>query len=179
MSFQRNHSHIEVENSYVQPRSDVHKASTVKLLEYPSKVDSTQPGTGFNTTTSGRAIVREKQHVKSWNRIVNSFSDWWMGELLALLVSIGTFIAIVIIVRKYDNRMLPNLPHNVSLNFVVSTLATVSKSSLLLAVASAIGQFKWLWISAKYHSLRDLQILDEASRGLLGASKLLASRMSR
>ena len=160
MSFQRSHGNIEeVETSYVQPCSDVHKASTVELLGYPSNVDSAQLGTGFNATTPPRALVRGKQRMKLWNRIANPFSDWWMGELLAILVSIVTFIAIVIILRKYDNRTLQKLPQNVSLNFVVSTLATVSKSSLLLAVASAIGQFKWLWISAKYHPLRDLQIL--------------------
>lgn len=179
MSLQRSHGNIEeIETSYVQPRFDVHKASTVELLEHPSNVDSPQPGIGFNATISQKAIVRGKQRIKVWSRIANSFSDWWIGELLAILVSIVTLIAIVIILRKYDNGTLPKLPHNVSLNFVVSTLATVSKSSLLLAVASAIGQFKWLWISAKYHPLRDLQIFDEASRGPLGAFKLLASRMS-
>lgn len=178
MSLQRSHGNIEeVETPYVQPRSDVHKASTVELLGYPSNVDSAQLGTGFNATTPPRALVRGKQRMKLWNRIANPFSDWWMGELLAILVSIVTFIAIVIILRKYENRTLPKLPHNVSLNLVVSTLATVSKSSLLLAVASAIGQFKWLWISAKYHPLRDLQIFDEGNRGPLGASKLLAPRM--
>ena len=164
--------------SHVQPRFDVHKASTVELLDHPSDVDSPQPGLDFNATTSPKPIVRGKQHIKVWTRIADSFSDWWIGELLAILVSIVTFVAIVIILRQYDSCPLPKLPHNVSLNFIVSALATVSKSSLLLAVASAIGQFKWIWISAKYHPLRDLQIFDEASRGSLGAFKLLASRMS-
>ena len=120
--------------------------------------------------------MQKKQRVKLWDRIVNLFSDWWMGEVLAILVSIFSFIAIVMVLREYNNRALPKLPYNVSINFVVSTLATVSKSSLLLAVASAIGQFKWLWMSANYRSLRDLQTFDEASRGPLGASKLLISR---
>ena len=64
-----------------------------------------------------------------------------MGELLAILLSINAFFAIVFILRKYDDHTLPRLPRNVPLNFVVSTLATVS---MLLAVASAFGQFKWL-----------------------------------
>lgn len=113
-----------------------------------------------------------------WIRAVNLFVDWWMGELLAILLSIMALFAIVLILRKYEGHSLPTLPHNMSLNFVVSTLATVSKSSLLLAVASALGQFKWLWMFSKQRRLRDLQIFDEASRGPLGASKLLASRRS-
>ena len=100
-----------------------------------------------------------------------------MGEVLAILISDLTLLAIVVILRKYNNRPIPRLPHNVLLNFVISTLATVSKSSLLLVVASAIGQFKWLWISDRHRPLRDLQVFDEASRGPLGALKLLASRM--
>ena len=74
------------------------------------------------------------------------FLDWWMGELLAILLSIIASFAIIIILLKCDNHALPTLPQNVPLNFVVSTLATISKSSLFLAVASALSQFKWFWM---------------------------------
>ena len=86
--------------------------------------------------------------------------------------------AIVVILRKYDDRGLSTFSHKVPLNFVVSTLATVSKSSLLLTVASALGQFKWLWVSSKHRRLQDLQVFDEASRGPWGASRLLISKRS-
>lgn len=101
-----------------------------------------------------------------------------MGELLAILLSIVAFFTIIVVLRKYDDHTLPTLPYNVPLNLVVSTLATVSKSSLLLAVSSALGQFKWLWMSSQQRRLHNLQVFDEASRGPLGASKLLASRRS-
>ena len=107
---------------------------------------------------------------------MNLFVDWWMGELLAILLSLVAFGGLCFVLLKYDGQTLPTLPHNVSLTFVVSTLAMISKSSLLLAVASAFGQFKWLWMSSKQPSLQDLQIFDEASRGPLGAAKLLASK---
>lgn len=111
-----------------------------------------------------------------WARVIKLFIDWWMGELLGILLSITTLFAIIYALRKYDGRNLPTLPHNVSLNFVISTLATVSKSSLLFAVASALGQFKWLWMFFKQRQLQDLQVFDDASRGPLGASRLLASK---
>ena len=113
-----------------------------------------------------------------WARVVNRFVDWWVGELLAILLSIITLFAIIYVLRKYDGHNLSTLSHNVSLNFVVSILATVSKSSLLFAVASALGQFKWLWMFSKQRRLQDLQVFDDASRGPLGASRLLASRKS-
>lgn len=111
-----------------------------------------------------------------WAKGVTVFVDWWMGELLAILLSIIAFFAIILVLRKYDDHNIPTLPHNIPLNFVVSTLATVSKSLLLFAVASAFGQFKWLWMFFKQRRLQDLQIFDDASRGPLGASKLLASK---
>ena len=99
-----------------------------------------------------------------------------MGELLAIFLSLGAFSTLVFVLHEYDGHMLPTLPYNVSLSFIVSTLATVSKSSLLLVVASAFDQFKWLWISSKQRRLQDLQDFDEVSRGPLGAAKLLASK---
>lgn len=124
-----------------------------------------------------RSISREKFHVKIWTYVINWFYDWWMGELLSMLLSVVAFCSLVAVLLKYDGQTLPTLPHNVSLNFLVSTLATVSKSSLLLVVASALGQFKWLWMmSSKQPRLQDLQDFDEASRGPLGAVQLLTSR---
>lgn len=113
-----------------------------------------------------------------WARAVNSFVDWWMGELLAILLSIIALLTIIYVLRKYEGHNQPTLPHNIPLNFVISTLAAVSKSSLLFAIASALGQFKWLWMFSKQRRLQDLQIFDDASRGPLGASRLLASRKS-
>lgn len=111
-----------------------------------------------------------------WARGVILFVDWWMGELLAVLLSTIALFAIICVLYIYDGHHQPTLPHNVPLNFVVSTLATVSKSSLLFAVASALGQFKWLWMFSRRRRLQDLQVFDDASRGPLGASRLLVSR---
>lgn len=99
-----------------------------------------------------------------------------MGEVLAIFLSLSAFGALVFILRKYDGHMLPTLSHDVSLNFIVSSLAAVSKSSLFFVIAAAFGRFKWLWISSKERRLQDLQDFDEASRGPLGAAKLLISK---
>ena len=123
-----------------------------------------------------RSIAQKRLHVIIWTCVINCFYDWWMGELLSMLLSVVAFCSLVVLLLKYDDQILPTLPHNVPLSFFVSTLATVSKSSLLLVVASALGQFKWLWMFSKQRRLQDLQDFDEASRGPLGAVQLLASR---
>lgn len=123
-----------------------------------------------------RSISRERFHEKIWTCVIDWFYDWWMGELLSMLLSVVAFCSFVAVLLKYDDQILSTLPHNVNLNFLISTLATVSKSSLLLIVASALSQFKWLWMmSSKQRRLQDLQDFDEVSRGPLGAVQLLTS----
>lgn len=191
MSFHRSHVNVEkIEIPGTQATFDMYNASSIKPLKYPYYNNSFQSSSAVTATNTknfyAKLWVRVTKSLVEWwacvmNLVVdwwicitNLFLDWWMGELLAILLSIIAFFAVIIILLKYDDHPLPKLPHNVPLNFVVSTLATVSKSSLLLAVASAFGQFKWLWMSSKQRRLQDLQVFDEASRGPLGAFKLLA-----
>jgi hypothetical protein len=61
----------------------------------------------------------------------------------------------------------------ISLNALISTLATISKASLMLAVAACISQLKWLYFESAPHRIQDIQIFDNASRGPLGALNLL------
>ncbi len=177
MPLDRGHGEVvELETSHALPRSDAQKASNIELLEVPCNDNSRQCNSAVATANLKRSSSREKLYVKFRISVVSLFVNWWMGELLAILLSTIALLAIVVILRKYNDHPPPALPHNVPLNLVIATLATVSKSSLLLVMASAIGQFKWLWMSSKQRRLQDLQVFDEATRGPLGASKLLASR---
>ena len=65
--------------------------------------------------------------------------------------------------------------YGLTLNTIISTLATASKASLLCAVAGCIGQLKWCWYRES-HRLYDLQRFDDASRGPAGAIILLFGR---
>lgn len=184
MSLHRGHGDDveEVTTSDALSSSDAQRASTIELVEYPSSPahrlshdNSLQSSSALTAGNVKRSTSRERRSVNLWARVTNSFVNWWIGELLAILLSIIALLTIIVIHRKYNDPTLPRLPHNFPLSFIISTLATVAKSSLLFAVASAFGQLKWLWISNKQRPLRDLQVLEEAGRGLLGASKLLAS----
>ena len=160
-----------------QPNSDVPVDSNVQLLEHSYDDDFRQSTT--SVITAGRSKTsssRQRLYDRSWTRFTCLFVDWWMGELFFIIINLVAFGVLILILFKYDDRPLPRFSHNFSLSCVVLKLATISKSSLLVAVASAFGQFKWLWISSKQSRLQDLQDFDEASRGPLGAAKLLASR---
>ena len=157
MSLHRSHGDIEdVRPCSILPNPDA--ADNVELLEHPSYKNSLQFKSGITTRNRGRPTLRKRLHATICAHITDSFLDWWAGELLAILLSVVAFVAIIVILRKYDDHKLPMLPHHVTLNFVVSSLATVAKSSLLLALASALGQFKWLRMSSKQRRLQDLQV---------------------
>jgi len=64
------------------------------------------------------------------------------------------------------------MAHDLSLNTIISVLATGCKSALLLVTAEAISQLKWLWFhitskSKSYTQLIGIQKFDAASRGRL------------
>lgn len=47
------------------------------------------------------------------------------------------------------------------------------KGFLMVAIASCLGQAKWLWYSDQRHSLHDFQVFDQASHGPWGSLLLL------
>ncbi|KAJ5570225.1 uncharacterized protein N7459_009655 [Penicillium hispanicum] len=92
---------------------------------------------------------------------------------LAMAFSVASFLAIIIILSVYDQKPSPNLSHGLTLNTIVSLLATASRSSLLFAVAAAVGQLKWIWFERRERPVSDMQSFDDATRGPMGSFILL------
>ena len=91
-------------------------------------------------------------------------------------MSIAATIAIVAILSVYNHQKFPQVPGDISLNAVVATLSTVSKSSLIFSVSASLRQLKWDWYEKGPHKLEDFETFDAASRGPLSATKLLLGR---
>lgn len=98
----------------------------------------------------------------------------WLGEILGIIFSLACFIALAIILYTYNGQRLPRMKYGLTLNAIVSILATGSKASLMFVVASAISQLKWCWFISD-RPLRDLQSFDDASRGSLGSLGMVLS----
>jgi hypothetical protein len=97
-----------------------------------------------------------------------------MGEITAIIFSLACAVAIVVVLSVYNNPTTPKLPRDVTLNALVSVLATGSKGGLLFATSSCLGQLKWIWYTADQpRSLAHVETFDEASRGPLGALSLV------
>lgn len=99
--------------------------------------------------------------------------DTWFWEIFAVSFSLLCVIAILCILLVYDGKASPSLPHELTLNTIVSVLATASKSSLLFAISTSIGQLKWAFFRKEKKPLHHLQSIDEASHGPLGSFVVL------
>ncbi|KAB8228681.1 DUF3176 domain-containing protein [Aspergillus alliaceus] len=99
-------------------------------------------------------------------------SDWFIWEVLAVLLSAVTLAAIVAILAKFDHKPQPVWKH-VSLNSVVSWLSTISKGCVLFAISEALGQLKWVWFAKKSRPMLNLRAFDSASRGFYGSGELM------
>ncbi|KAI1332878.1 hypothetical protein F5Y16DRAFT_356859 [Xylariaceae sp. FL0255] len=112
---------------------------------------------------------------ESVRRLRNLWLDTWLWEALAGVLSGTCFILIIIILKFYDQNPVPQFAYGITLNAIISILATFSKSSLLVAVAASISQLKWTWYrSSEGKSLYHMQLFDDASRGPWGSLILLS-----
>ena len=123
-----------------------------------------------STTTTHETLLQPPSSASSVRPVL------WITEMLASAFSISCIAAMVAVLKALDNQ--PYEPWkifraNITPNAVVAVLATGAKSSLLLAVASAIGQLKWTYFQQRPQKLIDMHAFDEASRGPLGSLRLL------
>lgn len=115
--------------------------------------------------------VRERQN--AW------LENLWLYEVLAELIAIGSLALMFSVLYYFNGRPQGKWQFShLTLNGVVSFLATVTRTCLMVPVSAAIGQRKWLWFlspsrtSRKARRLEDFETFDDASRGSVGSLKL-------
>ncbi|KAG4439799.1 hypothetical protein IFR05_004697, partial [Cadophora sp. M221] len=113
----------------------------------------------------------------AFSQITTFVFSWWLC-ILSILVSVISLSLITILLLFLNNRTIPTLPLNIAVNTYISFFATTAKASMLFAVAESISQLKWLWFRQQ-RTLHDIQIFDDASRGPMGALRLVFKMRAR
>ena len=98
----------------------------------------------------------------------------WLFEILSLLLSILVIVAIIISLSLFNGQPLPSFPLGITLNALISFLATLSKAAMLTTVTGCVSQLKWHWFH-RPHRLIDFEIFDQVSRGPWGAMRMMLS----
>jgi hypothetical protein len=128
----------------------------------------------ITTGLSYDSVAGEQAHHTSfWTTLA-----WWIPELIASILSIAALLAVVGVLRSYDNRPLADLdsPKCLTLNGVIAILATFNRAFVMAVTGSSILQDCWLHLAHEARNgdgcrsrLRDLSLFADASRGALGS----------
>ena len=162
-------SHISSGPHQVYGRIHMHREHDTESGTAPSRqstlVESTD-GDELGPTRKG------SKHAPATSHKPRLKTYWWIKELSALLVSILSFLCIVLTLRIHEGRPLPDWPLSITINSLVSVFSTVMGMTLLVPLTEGISQAKWHWF-VNYHPLSDMEVYDQGSRGPWGALKML------
>ena len=124
---------------------------------------------------------------RSWYKAFTTGLCWWLPEICASLLSIVSFIGLVVLAKHYEGKGVQdvNLPAPLTLNGLIALLSTLIRAALMVPVGSALSQEAWVWLSRvgksqKGHAqLLDLEMSDAASRGAWGGFLFLLQMRRR
>ncbi|QLI71080.1 uncharacterized protein G6M90_00g080160 [Metarhizium brunneum] len=143
------------------------------------------PGAKFMAALSSSPRVEHKDHIllqsltldeeappKPTRPKVKPFWKVWILEMACILLSFSAFILIVMVLSKFDQQSVPDLPLKVTLNTMLSFLVTLAKAAFMFPVSIAISRAQWSWLLQE-RPLYDFHVFDQASRGTWGSLVLL------
>ncbi|KAH6613877.1 hypothetical protein C7974DRAFT_403967 [Boeremia exigua] len=112
---------------------------------------------------------------RAWLRLRQCVHKLWLLELSASILSLVFFAAICVVLKVYENLIVETTvmmkrPH---IYPILAILGAMMRATMLLPVATAIGQLKWSWFRSRSRTLVDMERFDEATRGIYGSAKLL------
>jgi hypothetical protein len=156
-------------------------SSTVKSFQSSFIDNFTFPILNRANTYSERPLPADDSPESKREKLTSFFVDWWLFEILCCCISTGCFIAIISILASWNNQALPSRwPMNINLTTLVAILAAIAKYSLVMPLDVCIGQLKWTWFqTGRSRQLLDLERYDQATRGPLGAARLVVYTKAR
>ncbi|KAK0615211.1 hypothetical protein B0T17DRAFT_510998 [Bombardia bombarda] len=104
---------------------------------------------------------------------VFSQSGSWTYELVSMVVAFAAVASIIAVLAYYNGKPLPSWPYSITINAVIAILATVATASMSVPLSSGLGQLKWIRFKQGHAPLSDMEVYDDASRGALGAIRML------
>ena len=109
---------------------------------------------------------------KKWHTFGGMASTYWLFETFCGILSLACLIAIAAVLYAFNGRTVPTWHHGITLNTIVSLLASAATFSLFVPVTAGLSQLKWLRFCRK-GPLSDFEMLENASRGPAGSIALL------
>ncbi|KAJ3962396.1 hypothetical protein N0V92_000873 [Colletotrichum tropicale] len=141
--------------------------SSAKLLESDASVknsDESNIKTGLSKSQTNVFYASKP----TWSSALLA----WLAEIIWCFVSIGSVVALVVVLNVFDDEQLPQWPLGLTLNTLVAFLATLARAAFVIPVSESLSQLKWVWFRHP-RMLKDFQDFDAASRGVWGSLLLM------
>jgi hypothetical protein len=118
----------------------------------------------YISLSTGDYAASHKAPTASWFYRITL--DTWAPEILALIISAASIAGIIALLLWYEGTKSPQLSFGITLNAIVSILATTSRSMLIFAVSMCIGQLKWCWYHERKRKVEDIQTMVRAKKAV-------------
>lgn len=103
----------------------------------------------------------------------------WCIEYISCIISVAAYVSIVLVLNRYDQKVMPSWPMGITLNTLLAFLTAVSQTCFVQPVVQGLSQMKWNWFAGKSRPLADFESFDNASRGAWGSILLVFSTKGR
>lgn len=99
----------------------------------------------------------------------------WTIDFVAWIVAFGSLMAIIGVLKYWSDRPVSDWTAGITLNTLVSVLATLVYLFLMVPVSSCIAQLKWNCFH-RPRPLFDFYLVDEASRSAFASARLILTK---
>jgi hypothetical protein len=120
-----------------------------------------------------KSLADNKNPHGRFSRALERLETSWFIETLCLLFSAACVVLIVMFLAVHNNTNVEDWHYYFSINTVVSSLGTLFKLTLVMAVSATLAQEKWTWFRKRSSPLSMFEAIDAGSRGPYGSIKLL------
>jgi hypothetical protein len=151
-------------------RRDVAASSRATDLDTGTPASYSKDGHIKTEISSPYFIGNRPDSISRWRS--HKYLNLWWWEAICCIVALGALLAIVAIIRVHESKPLPQWRYGLTVNAIISAFMVVLKAAAGLVLAQGISHLKWV-AAARPQSLSSFIAHDEASRGPLGALKLL------
>jgi hypothetical protein len=119
-----------------------------------------------------RPIIRQRPPRTWTENLAHKVQRLWLWEIAACWLAMASHVTMIALLIVYHDAKVSAWTAPWTFNSNVAFFITIIKGACLSPVASCLGQLKWrrFWGS---NPLSDMEIFDEASRGVFGSAKLL------
>ena len=105
--------------------------------------------------SSTRVLSTDEPLQPSQSRFRNSVNKWWLWESISWLVALAALMAILITLRMHKGRPLPNWPYSITVNSLISLLATILKTAMMIPIAEGRALCHQYYVQGLTDRIRD------------------------